>query len=191
MLRFSTRLTRPRASLSKAVVRLSSTGSADDERLYHMGVQSWHRLLTAGTFAQAATAAVLGPLVIVMPSELIASWQAYSVAGLMMGVSSLALVGWQALLRRLVLQVNVTRDQKTVHLTQYTPFGQLRQSSVAVEALTMDVLQTKLVLNTIFYAFKERGTSRAFILPKDPAFCDDYPRLERVLNGNKPFVPPQ
>ncbi len=147
--------------------------------------------MTAGTFAQAGMATLLGPLVIVMPSELIASWQAYTLGGLLMSVSWLVFGGWQAVLRRLVLEVAVSSDGKSVRVTQYTPLCRLRQSSVAADELTMDVLQTKLVLNTKFYAFTERRTSRTFILPKDPAFCDDYPRLELVLNGNKPFVPPQ
>jgi hypothetical protein len=181
----STRVTPPAAE--SVVVDTKKT-------IYHMGPQSWHRLVTAGTFGQAMFASVLGPLVMWMPSELIPQWQAYAVGGFMMSMSGLAFAGWQTLLRRLVLQVDLSDDSSSVRLTHYTPWCTPKSTDVPVEALSMDVLRTKVVRNTKFYSVSvtKEGTNRAstFILPKDPQFCADYERLEFVLNGNQPYKPP-
>lgn len=162
--------------------------------LYKMGVQPWHRFMTAATFAQATVATVLGPLVLVMPSELLPKWQAYAVSGFIMSASLVAFAGWQTLLKRLVLHVIVSDDEKSVRLAHYTAWCTVKWREIPIHTLTMDVLRTKLVRNTKFYSVSEidESTNRArtYILPKDPAFCSDFPRLEFVLNGNEPYVPP-
>lgn len=127
-----------------------------------------------------------------VPNEAVSAWQTYVSAACMIGTASVFFVGWQSTLQRLVVDVRVSQDESTVQLLSYSAWATPRVYQFPTDSLTMDVLQTLVVRNTKFYSVTaiDQGVNKSFLVTKDPAFCDNFDRLEFILNGRKTYVPP-
>jgi hypothetical protein len=170
----------------------SAVPPATAKAVFSSGAPSWHRHVTYMSYAQVATAAVVAPALMIVPNAAVQPWQAYASAAFMAGTASLFFFAWQYTLQRLVTEVRLSPDESTVYLASYTNWAQVRWFAFPAHSLTMDVLKTMVVRNTKFYSVTalDQGINKSFLVTKDPAFCDNYDRLEFILNGRQKYIPP-
>lgn len=144
------------------------------------------------SYMQVATSAILAPALLIVPNDAVQHWQTYASAAFMVCTASAFFLAWQSTLQRLVTEVRLSPDDSTVYLATYNHWAQVRWLSFPTDSLTMDVLKTMVVRNTKFYSVTplNQGVNKSFLVIKDPAFCDNYERLEFILNGRQKYVPP-